>query len=167
MKKLINMLNSYPGVNLNERDFIFSKPVYIPHLKFDLINVKSKLKSNGYINKDFLYKRYDLTFLSTENNYEVNVSSEKTVHQLLYKINKVTKFPYQEGNPLSVQDKYALLEPNDVIDKLLPDNSNGKIIIEAKKDSYYFRGNLEITLNRVTNHQSITDLGFFYSLMKK
>ena len=52
---------------------------------------------------------------------------------LLYKINKVTKFPYQEGNPLSVQDKYALLEPNDVIDKLLPDNSNGKIIIEAKK----------------------------------
>ena len=51
MKQLITMLNSYPGVKVNEHDFVFSKPTFVPHLKMDVVNVKSKLGSNGYIDQ--------------------------------------------------------------------------------------------------------------------
>jgi hypothetical protein len=46
----------------------------------DVVNVKSKLGSNGYIDKDFAYKRYDLNAISAEQTFEVNVKNEKTLH---------------------------------------------------------------------------------------
>lgn len=169
MKKLITMLNSYPGVNVNQHDFIFTKPVHIPHLKKDVVNVKSKLNSKGYIDQDFLYKRYDLDAISLENNYVVEVTSEETIHQLLYKLSKTVFFPYQEGGPLDVQDKYSIIEPSDIVDAPLPTiTAEGTdIFLIVKSDSYYFRGKLKVTLKKAPYNNRITSVDFIPTLIIK
>ncbi|MEG3034002.1 MAG: hypothetical protein RR877_00745 [Aurantimicrobium sp.] len=170
MKQLITMLNSYPGVRVNEYDFVFSKPVFIPHLKMDQVNVKSKAKSNGYIDQNFLYKRYDLTAISAEDVVEVIVKNEKTLHQLLYALNKVCLFPYQEGGPLTVQDKYMPMSVKDVKNFNLPTLTTGQTVtiqIDALPDSYYFRGSLTVKLKKVSYNGRLTKIDFIPNVMRK
>ena len=170
MKQLITMLNSYPGVKVNEHDFVFSKPTFVPHLKMDVVNVKSKLGSNGYIDRDFTYKRYDLNAISAEQTFEVNVKNEKTLHQLLYALNKVCLFPYQEGGPLTVQDKYMPMSVEDVKDFVLPTLAAGDsttVHVEALPDSYYFRGSLTLKLNKISYNGRLTKIDFIPNVMRK
>lgn len=169
MKKLITMLNSYPGVNINEHDFVFSKPTYIPHLKMDMVKVQSKLNSSGYLEREFLYKRYNLDAIDIENDYVVNVADEQTVHALLYRMAKTVFFPYQEGDPWNVQDKYVVFEKSDVKDAPLPTipDDGIDIYIEAKPDSYYFRGRVKVTLKKIPYNHRITKIEFIPNLMIK
>ena len=170
MKRLITMLNSYPGVRINEHDFVFSKPTYVPHLKLDIVNVRSRLGSIGYIDRDFTYKRYDLTTISTDQTFAVNVKNETTLHQLLYALNKVCLFPYQEGGPLSIQDKYMPMSVNDVKDFTLPTLTPGAsatVEIEALPESYYFRGSLTVKLNKISYDGKLSKLDFIPNVMRK
>lgn len=170
MKQLIKMLNSYPGVRVNESDFVFSTPIFIPHMKMDMVNVKSKAKSNGYIDQDFFYKRYNLTAISGEESFEVNVKNEKTLHELLYALNKVCLFPYQEGGPLTVQDKYMPMSALDVKNFNLPALAVGESVtieIEALPQSFYFRGNLTVTIRKIPYNGRITSIDFVPNVMRK
>ena len=170
MKRLITMLNSYPGVRINEHDFVFSKPTYVPHLKLDIVNVRSRLGSSGYIDRDFTYKRYDLTTISTNQTFTVNVKNETTLHQLLYALNKVCLFPYQEGGPLSIQDRYMPMSVNDVKDFTLPTLTPGAsatVEIEALPESYYFRGSLTVKLNKISYDGKLSKLDFIPNVMRK
>lgn len=171
MKYLINMLNSYPGVEVNEYDFIFSKPTFDPIRKMDVINVRGKLNSKVYIDQDFWYKRFDLTTISAEQTPVIEIRNETEIHHLLNKLNDSYFFPYQEGGPLTVQDKYLKFSAADLANRTLPVLSVGEettLYIEASDSSFYFRGTLAVKLRKSsTNINSISKLEFFPFIMKK
>jgi hypothetical protein len=169
MKRLIQLLNTYPGVELNERDFVFSKPVFDKYNVETIVNVKSKLKSIGYIDRDFRYKQFDLDVLSSENRYEVKVTRETTIHELLPKLAKITKYSYQvstDGNPQDVS--YKLTE-DDLEDLEIPNTGTDEfsLVIPSKDTSFMFRGKLLLYITRVPYSDIPTSIDIAHVVMSK
>lgn len=168
MKKLISLLNSYPGVHLDEKNFVFSAPVYIAHQDLDMVNVKSKADSFAYIDKDFFYRRFDLSSFSYKN-YALDITHEQTTRDLTYLLGKVAWFPYEEGGPANDQNKYATLEPQDIVDEPLPLIApEGTVVsLKASAQSYYFRGALEVLLKKIPYQPGIAKIEIVSNLMIK
>lgn len=170
MKDLIDFLNSYPGVNLNEDDFIFTTPVYNKDKQVDIMRVKGKLKSNAYIDQEFSYKRYNLGDKTSSDRIFIDVTTEKSTHDLLYKLNKLFLFPYQEGSPGDVKDKYMKLRKDDIEDYVFPpleDLETTTVVLKAKPTSYYFRGSMTIFVVKKNYVSEMVDIVITPLLIEK
>ena len=107
--------------------------------------------------------------LIADKQHEIDLERESTTHQLIHKLNQITWFPYQEGGPLDVQDKYVQFTTADIINSniSISDPNGTDIFIEAHPDSFYFRGKLKVRVKVKMFNVSITQIDFVSNVIAK